>query len=547
MNNNAPHKGIRGVRFRYFSELPLESVSVAGTFNSWDSEINYMTKVNEHQWELELSISKGRHLYKIVVNGDQWILDPQNSNVSEDGQNNSAITVTEDGEVLIRTTEISEENPGYMYENYQAIESPEWLKNAVIYELHTRAFTEDGFRGLSEKLSYFKELGVNVLWLMPFNEVGQEKRIGTYGDPYAVKDYYSIDSSFGTAEELWSFVSSAHASGIRIIMDWVMNRGSVDHILTKSNPEFFTRNSNNEVYYEVPNRDYFAGLKFDNREMRSYIIDAMKYWITAFDFDGFRLDDSDLTPHDFLAEIKEELGKVKRDSVLISQSYDEFHHIDSCDLTYDGNPRILISAIQEGTITQDEFVQIYNSYKYSFPKGALRMSWLEEKERSRIWELLGDQLAIPAATILMTLEGIPLIMMGQEFNERTYKDWTSLFDEYALAWEPFDQTMFEHYQSLIDLRKNHAAFWNGELMFIRNTEPKVISYSRRSGEEEYLVLVNLSDQAAEPEFTDEDMAKAFASRTTKEVIYRTGADDHAPAYPYDRLFMHPYETLIVKV
>lgn len=547
MDNNAPHRGTRGVRFRYFSELPLESVSVAGTFNSWDSEIHYMTKVNEQQWELELSVPKGRHLYKIVVNGDQWILDPLNTNVSEDGQNNSSITVTEDGEVLIRTNEISEANPGYMYENYDAIDSPEWLRNAVIYELHIRAFTENGFRGLTEKLGYFKELGVNVLWLMPFNEVGEEKRIGIYGDPYAVKDYYSIDSSFGTAEELRAFVSTAHASGIRIIMDWVMNRGSVDHILTKSNPEFFTRNSNNEVYYEVPNRDYFAGLNFDNREMRSYIIDAMKYWITAFDFDGFRLDDSDLTPHDFLAEIKDALSKVKRDIVLISQSYDEFHHIDSCDLTYDGNPRLLINAIQEGAITQDEFAQIYSSYKYSFPKGALRMSWLEEKERSRIWELLGRQLAMPAATILLTLEGIPLIMMGQEFNERTYKDWTSLFYAYALAWEPFDQAMFEHYKTLIGLRKNHAAFWNGELAFIRNTEPKVISYSRRSGDEEYLILVNLSDQAATPQFTDGDMAVAFASRTTKEVIYRTGTGNDAPAYPHDRLFIHPYETLIVKV
>lgn len=337
MTNTFPNKGERGVRFLYTSEAPIDivSIAVAGTFNNWNPNKNLMNQTSANQWEVEVSIPKGRHLYKIVVNGEQWILDPLNPNISEDAQNNSAMTIMEDGEVLIRTLEISEERPGYMYENYQAADSPIWLKNAVIYQLHIRAFTENGFRGL-------------------------------------------------TAEELRVLVSEAHTNGIRVIMDWVMNRGSVDHLLTKTNPDFFTRNHHNEVYYEVPNREYFAGLNFENRDLRNYIITAMKYWVNEFDFDGFRLDDSDITPVDFLEELKGELNTVKSDMVLISQSYDEYHHIDSCDLTYDGNPRILLNEIIEGRITPDEFAQIYNSYKYSFPKGALRMSWLEEKEQSRI-------------------------------------------------------------------------------------------------------------------------------------------------------------------
>ncbi|MFC5470957.1 alpha-amylase family glycosyl hydrolase [Cohnella suwonensis] len=544
--NRIPRKGNQGVLFRYFSDTPIQGVSVAGTFNSWNPEKYAMTEVSNNRWELEIGIPKGRHLYKIVVNGDRWILDPLNPNVSEDGQNNSAMTVMEDGEVFIRTNEVSERNPGFMYENYQALESPEWIKNAVIYELHIRAFTENGFRGLTEKIGYFKELGINVLWLMPFQEVGQEKRIGTYGDPYAVKDFYSIDSRFGTAEELKFFISEAHRNGIRVIMDWVMNRGSVDHLLTKSHPEFFTRKDNNEVYYEVPNREYFAGLNFDNGEMRSYIIDAMKYWLAGFDFDGFRLDDSDITPHDFLAEIRQELSKVKRSIALISQSYDEFHHIDSCDLTYDGNPRILINAIREGNITQNEFIRIYDSYKYSFPKGALRMSWLEEKEQSRIRDYFGERLTTPAATLLMTMEGIPFLMMGQEFNERTYADWTSLFHEYRLAWEPFDKDMFEHYRFLIHLRTNSPAFWRGELEFIRHSEPNVISYMRRSGDEAYLLLVNLSDRAAYPVFADDDRTREWIGKK-QEIIYRTGKEEAREQDRNGGRLLHPYETLIYKV
>ncbi|UKS25667.1 alpha-amylase family glycosyl hydrolase [Paenibacillus sp. HWE-109] len=546
MYNDFPKKGEQGVRFLYFSEDPTVScVSVAGTFNCWNHDRNYMTKTGENEWELELSLPKGRHLYKIVVNDEQWILDPRNSNISEDEQNNSSITVTEDGEVLIRTTDISEDNPGYLYENLRAIESPDWIKKAVIYELHIRAFTENGFRGLTDKLTYFKKLGINVLWIMPFQEVGVEQRIGRYGDPYAVKDYYSLDRSYGTMEELKTFIREAHKQEIRVIMDWVMNRGSVDHVWTKDHPTYFTQNENKEVYYEVPNRSYFAGLNFSNREMRKAVIQAMSYWISECDFDGFRLDDSDITPFDFLSEIRTELNKVKDDLVIISQSYDEYHHLESCDLTYDGNPRLLLNEMKEGRLTQRGFAQIYQSYTYSFPQGALRMSWLEEKELSRVGSYL-RQMAMPAATILLTLKGIPMLMMGQEFNESTYQTWISLFEEYKLDWEHFDESMYEHYQFLIALRTNCEAFWQGDLRFIPNPEEKVLSYMRSSRDERYLVLVNLSEEDVGVAYLGESSSRIDLS-LNKEVIYRTGKAQAAALNHKESLFIQAFETLIYKL
>ncbi|WP_373229776.1 alpha-amylase family glycosyl hydrolase [Cohnella sp.] len=542
-----PTKGAQGVRFVYYPDVQVDRVSVAGTFNHWNGDRNCMSKMEDAKgWEIELAIPKGRHLYKFVFNGEAWILDPMNPSVSEDGQNNSAITVTEDGEVLIRTNEISKERPGYMYENFTAIHSPEWIKKSVIYELHIRAFTEYGFNGLTEKLDYFKEIGINTLWLMPFNEIGLKGRIGKYGDPYAVKDFYSIDPCLGTKDDLLLFIRKAHENGIKVIMDWVLNRTSADHILTGSHPEYFTRNERNEIYYDVPNREYFAGIQFNNRQMRNYVIEAMKYWIIEFDFDGFRLDDSDLTPYDFLSEIKHALQQVKADLILISQSYDEYHHIESCDLTYDGNPRILIRDMSDGTITQNDFMEIYNSYKYSFPKNARRMSWLEEKEQSRICDDFGEKLAGPAATILLTLEGTPFIMMGQEFNERTMETWTSLFDEYKLNWNQFDTEMFEHYKFLIHLRTNNPAFWMGELEFIRNSEEMVLSYTRQYEDSKYLVLVNLSKDCLYVSFENNILASEF-SRDSENVIYRTGKDDRRSEKDSSKLRIDSYESIIYKI
>lgn len=544
---NFPIKGQKGVRFMYADkDIQIESVAVAGTFNNWNGDRNFMNKrKDENSWELELAIPKGRHLYKFVVNGEAWIVDPANPSVSEDGQNNSAITVTEQGDVLIRTNEISADRPGYMYEHFTAIESPEWIKKAVIYELHIRVFTENGFKGLANKIDYFKKLGVNTLWLMPFNEVGHVGRIGVYGDPYAVKDFYSIDPSFGTKEELAAFIRLAHENGMKVILDWVLNRTSVDHVMTRSHPDYFTRNEQNELYYDVPNRTYFAGLQFDNRDMRSYVIEAMTYWVVEFDFDGIRLDDSDITPYDFLTEIKQALQVVKADLILISQSYDEYHHLEACDLTYDGKLRLLIRDWMDGTITQSDFVAIYNSFTYSFPKHALRMSWLEEKEQSRIASYLGEKLAGPAATILLTVEGVPCLMMGQEFNEPTLETWTSLFDEYQLNWQEFDTGIFEHYAFLIQLRTGNPALWKGELTFIRNSGDMVLSYTRQYEGVTYLIVVNLSPDAVFIRFDNSPIADGCI-QDKHNVIYQTGTDNRPFADDSTKLWVDSYETIIFR-
>ncbi|AZB41090.1 alpha-amylase [Bacillus sp. FJAT-42376] len=544
MQTEFPARGSNGVRFVYYSETPVESVALAGTFNHWNGDRNYMNRMEDSTgWEIELPISMGRHLYKFVVNGEAWILDPLNPNVSEDGQNNSSITVTEHGDVLIRTNEISEKHPGYMYENFTALSSPEWIKKSVIYELHLRAYTDSGdFRGLADKIDYFKEMGINTLWLMPFHEVGHERRIGQYGDPYAVRDFYSIDSQFGTRDDLLFFMQKAHDSGLRVILDWTLNRTSVDHILTKSHTDYFTHNEQQELYYDVPLREYFAGLQFSNRDMRKYVIEAMKYWITEFDFDGIRLDDSDITPYDFLTEMKQALQEVKSDLVLISQSYDEYHHIEACDLTYSGNPRVLIRQMIDRSITQDDFIAIYHSYKYSFPKNSLRMNWLEDKEQSRICEYVGVEYAGPAASVLLTIEGVPLIMMGQEFNENKLETWTSLFDEYKLSWDSFDKRLFEHYKFLIHLRTNEPAFWAGELKFVRSSNDRVLSYIRQHEGVKFLIVVNLSEVPAVVQFDQETRADEF-----NNVLYRTGRDDSRTVKDGSAVWVDRYETIIYKL
>ena len=75
----------------------------------------------------------------------------------------------------------------------QARVAHDWVRDGVIYEVYPRAFSKEGdFNGVTAQLDRLKELGVTIIWLMPIHPIGQEKKKGTIGSPYAVRDYYGI-------------------------------------------------------------------------------------------------------------------------------------------------------------------------------------------------------------------------------------------------------------------------------------------------------------------------------------------------------------------
>lgn len=487
-----PHAVPGGVRFTYEAAPGTRSVALAGTFNSWVGDACRFEQLTATRWQATLPIPAGRHLYKFVVDGTDWIVDPSNPWISEDGQNNSSLTVDETGAVLMRTAGLSAATPGPLYAR-PALASPAWLRDGVIYQLSVPAFGGD-FDGVRARLGYLAELGADVLWIMPFHPIGTEGRRGTLGDPYAVRDFDAIDPALGDAAALRGLVDAAHARGMRVIMDWTLNRSSVDHSWTRTHPHWYTRRADGGIYYAVPNRDYFAGFDFTDRALRRALVDSMRGWIERIGFDGLRFDDSDITPCDFLDEIRAELAAVRPDIALVSQSYDEFHHLAACDLTYEGGTREMLRRVANGDADNAAFARYWNESTYSFPRGALRMRWLDDKEQGRASAFLGRDAHRPAATVLLAMDGVPHILMGQEFDEPTWTGWPVLFDQYRLDWDAFDGAMFAHYQALISLRRRHAALRTGATVFLERMPAGAIGFIRGDGNDgkRLVVLANLS-------------------------------------------------------
>src|SRR5688500_3815049 len=94
----------------------------------------------------------------------------------------------------------------------------DWVRDGVVYEIYPRAFSQQGdFNGITARLDNLKDLGVTILWLMPIHPIGQEKKKGTIGSPYAVRDYYGINPDYGTKADLQRLVREAHARGMKVI------------------------------------------------------------------------------------------------------------------------------------------------------------------------------------------------------------------------------------------------------------------------------------------------------------------------------------------
>src|SRR6056297_2498488 len=117
-------------------------------------------------------------------------------------------------------------------EKVSQVAHPEWSKNANIYEVNIRQYTRAGtFDAFAEHLPRLKEMGVDILWIMPIHPIGEKNRKGELGSYYSVKDYYGINPRFGDMEDFKNLVDQAHSMDMKRIIDWVANHTAWDNPL----------------------------------------------------------------------------------------------------------------------------------------------------------------------------------------------------------------------------------------------------------------------------------------------------------------------------
>src|SRR5689334_10201296 len=141
-----------------------------------------------------------------------------------------------------------------------------WVRDGVIYQIFPRNFSSEGnFKGVTAQLDRLKDLGVTILWLMPIHPIGQEKKKGTIGSPYAVQDYYGVNPDYGTKDDLKKLISESHRRGLKVIIDIVANHTAWDSVLMK-HPDWYKHDAKGNITYPY---DWFdiAALSYTNPEL----------------------------------------------------------------------------------------------------------------------------------------------------------------------------------------------------------------------------------------------------------------------------------------
>lgn len=223
----------------------------------------------------------------------------------------------------------------YQPKEFVELKHPDWSKNATIYEANIRQFTPEGtFKAFESHLPRLKKMGIDIIWLMPINPIGVEKRKGTLGSEYSVKDYYGINPEFGTKEDFKHLVDKIHSMGMHVIVDWVANHSAWDNQLSKDHPDWYTKTEEGN-FQPTPWYDWDDVIDFDYDKpgIRKYMTQALVYWVKDFNIDGYRCDTAGFLPTDFWDNARAEMDAVKPVFMLAEWESRDLHK-KAFDMTY---------------------------------------------------------------------------------------------------------------------------------------------------------------------------------------------------------------------
>ena len=372
----------------------------------------------------------------------------------------------------------------------------EWVRDGVVYEIFPRAFSPEGnFNGITARLEQLKDLGVTILWLMPIHQIGQEKKKGSVGSPYAVRDYYSINPEYGTKEDLRRLIGEAHKRGLKVIIDIVANHTSWDSVMMK-NAEFYKHDAQGRITWPYDWTDV-AWLNYENAKLRDYMTEMLKYWIREFDLDGFRCDVAGEVPTDFWERARAEIEKTKPDLVMIAEASKPDLLVKAFDMDYAWPLHTTLSDVVMGNAPATEIRRVWEQERAKFPRGTSHMLFSDNHDERRAIARFGERGALAASALVFTLDGVPLLYNGMEAGDTTESGAPALFEKLPVFWANVERRpqFPQFYKQIISLRRDHSSLRRGETEWLRNSdEQRVVSFLRRDGNEELLVAINLSNR-----------------------------------------------------
>ncbi|TGE28141.1 alpha-amylase family glycosyl hydrolase [Hymenobacter metallicola] len=538
--------------------------TLAGYAGNWDPTSIALTDTNGDEiYEAQVALpAPGRFLYRFV-----------NGTTAADTETVPAACGLDDGTGtgararVYEATAASNTAPAVCFSTCQTC-SPtltgydtHWWNDAVFYEIFVRSFYDsngDGkgdFVGLTQKLDYLNDgnpstttdLGVTALWLMPMMESPSY-----HG--YDVTNYKATEADYGTMAEFEAFLAAAHARGIKVIIDLVLNHTSDQHPWfqqaasspTNSYRDWYRWSTTNPgLGWYLRNGSYYYGyfysgmpdLNWRNPQLKAAMWDATRFWLRK-GVDGYRLDAvkflvedgtvNENTPGTFsvLEEFHDSVRAVNPNAFTIGEAWSSTpqvvpyvvnQRLDAC-FEFDLSAAI-VSSLQAGnpSALRNQLATVDASYprlQYG--------TFLSNHDQNRIFNTLGgDQARMKqAAALYLTMPGVPFLYYGEEVGmlgagadeeKRKPMQWTagpnagfttgtpwralnSNYAQFNVATQQADPTsLFNHYKQLIRLRNTHEALRKGYVLPVTASATPLLGYARVFNQEAVVTVANMGN------------------------------------------------------
>ncbi len=418
------------------------------------------------------------------------------------------------------------------------IKYPEKAKNMNIYEVNIRQYTPEGtINAFSTHLPRLKKMGVDILWIMPVQPIGEKNRKGKLGSYYSIQNYTAVNPNFGTTDDFKAMVKQAHELGMNVILDWVGNHSSFDHEWTKIKGYYNIDSLGNVTWPAGTDWTDVADLNYDNVEMKQDMINEMKWWVTETDIDGFRCDVAGEVPMEFWNNAKDQLDSLK-DLFMLAEWDEPRMHDHAFHMTYGWGPHHWMNETAKGHIDVDSLERLFIGDTERYGKVPFRMLFTtnhdENSWNGTVFERFGEG-HLAWAVFAFTVRGMPLIYGGQEagLNKRL-----RFFDKDTVDFSQL--TYAEFYSKLLTLKHNNEALYNGEyggdLKFIDDGNNEVTTYTRTKDKHEVLAIINLSNKVQEVSYSDTALAGNYTDYLSGELFNIS---------PNEKLTLQPYQYHIV--
>lgn len=438
---------------------------------------------------------------------------------------------------------------------------PEWVKDAVFYQIFPERFSNgdksndtcvteewgslpksDSFfggdlRGIIDNIDHIVDLGINAIYLNPVFESDSNHKYDTI-------DYYKIDPHFGDLETMKELVDKCHSKGIKVIFDAVFNHSGYNfkpfqHVLEngdKSHYYNWFHINKLPIEIEPPSYETFAftykmpKLNVSNDEVKKYLLGVAEYWIKEVGIDGWRLDVADEVEHDFWRDFRKVIKKANKDAYIVGEIWhdslpwlmgDQFDAIMNYPVT-----RVCLKYFAQNSIKDIDFMESIDKafIKNTYQVNEVMLNLLDSHDTPRfLTECNGNyKKLLLAISFLMTYIGAPCIYYGTEIGLEGGKDpdcrRTMIWDK--SKWNDY---IYSSIKKLISLRREHEALRRGKFKWLKYLNG-VLGYTRESGNEKVLVLINNSNQIKNVNLI-EYFNKCVDLLNNKKVVLKEGKMD----------------------